>query len=293
MTRGGDLPVVQQLTAEQAIFPKRLLKIPQPPSRLYVKGNPSAWDLPCVSIVGSRKPTPYGRRLTEQFAQELAGYGIAIVSGLAFGVDSLAHRAALTAGGVTIAVLAGGLDTIYPPAHIPLAHQIIAQDGALISEYPEGTSALKHHFIARNRLIAGLSTGVLVTEAAKNSGSLHTAAFALEQGHTVMAVPGSIYSPLSQGTHNLLKAGATPVTTVNDIFEALGFTPGNATRTRPHGQDEAEEAILSLMDQGISEASQLLEQSKLEPATFNQRLTLLELRGIIRPLGADQWGLSL
>jgi DNA processing protein len=221
---------------------------------------------------------------------DLARAGVVIISGLAIGVDVVAHRAALEAGGLTIAVLPCGLDRIYPAAHRNVATQILAQGGALVTEYPEGTITYPVNFIARNRIASGLSQAVLITEAAEKSGTLHTARFALEQGKDVLAVPGNITSPTSSGTNNLLKIGATPVTSSADVFHILGIKP-NQQATIPKGGTPQEQTILDLISDGITDGTQLQEQSSLSTPTFNQALTMLEITGKVRSLGANQWSL--
>lgn len=239
-------------------------------------------------MVGTRKVTPYGHGITSDLATNVAAQGVVIISGLAIGVDAIAHRSALGVGGLTIAVLPCGLDKPYPASHRQLARQILEQGGALVSEYPEGTPPLQHHFIARNRLVSGLSDGILITEAVSRSGTIHTAGFALEQGKTVMAVPGSITSTLSAGTNRLIKTGATPITEANDIFEALQLR--NVSEEQEVLAANAQEAaILTHMQSGVTEASELQILSELEPAIFNQTLTMLEITGKIRPLGAGHW----
>jgi DNA processing protein len=223
---------------------------------------------------------------------DLSKAGIVIISGLALGVDSLAHKSALEAGGLTIAVLPSGLDNIYPASHYGLARQILQQGGALVSEYPSGQTAQKHHFIARNRIASGLGDALLITEAAEKSGTLHTANFALEQGRPVLAVPGNITSPTSAGTNNLIKTGATPVTTVDDIFHALGLEAPGGAKKAPASANPDEQVLLDLLFSGISDGSELLERSSMELRLFNQTLTMLEIRGRIRALGNNHWGLQ-
>lgn len=244
-----------------------------------------------VAVVGSRKLTPYGRSVTYDLAYKLAERGIVIVSGLALGVDAVAHQAALDAGGKTIAVLPGSLQDIIPRSHHQLARRIVEQGGALMSEYPSGTVAYKTNFVARNRLVAGLADALLITEAAEKSGSLHTARFALEQGKDVMAVPGNITSPMSQGTNNLLKAGAMPVTGLDDILHVLHIEP-SASTVRKRGSTNAEQTVLDLLQTGTTDGSELQQTSQLAVAEFNQTLTMLELSGKIRPLGANHWTTS-
>lgn len=268
-----------------------LKEIPDPPKELYILGDlGKLLDSPKLAVVGSRKVTPYGRGATEELVQAVTSRGVVIVSGLALGVDAIAHKAALDAGGKTIAVLPCGLDKPYPATNRQLARRILEQGGALISEYPDGTPPLQPHFIARNRLVSGLSDGVLITEAAAKSGTIHTAGFALDQGKTVMAVPGNITSELSKGTNNLIKAGAAPVTTAQDILDALKI--GEQLQLKEIlAANAEEEAILSLLKQGITDGSELQVMSRLKPDTFNQTLTMLEITGKIRSTGAGHWTL--
>lgn len=283
---------VKKITQKDNAFPEVLRSIPDPPKELYVLGSLEPFlKIPRISVVGSRKVTPYGRGVTTGLVTEVARQGVGIVSGLAIGVDSISHQAALDAGGLTAAVLPCGLDKPYPATHRQLARRILEQGGALVSEYPEGTPPLQHHFIARNRLVSGLSDAVLITEAASKSGTLHTAGFALEQGRTVMAVPGNITSALSTGTNNLIKTGAIPVTEASDIFQALGLT--NLSKAQGIVAANADEAaILDLLKQGLSDASDLQLASKLTADRFNQTLTMLEITGKIRPTGAGHWTIT-
>jgi DNA processing protein len=227
--------------------------------------------------------------VTQRLAAELAKQGTVIVSGLALGVDSIAHQAALDAGGHTVAVLPSSIEEIYPASHRGLAERIVQQGGALISEYPKGTPVMKHNFIARNRLIAGLADGLIVTEAALKSGSLHTARFALEQGIDVFAVPGNITSPTSEGTNNLIKSGAMPLTDVSDVLSRLNIEPVNVAL--PLGDTEQEQAILDQLAAGISDGNELQQASGLAIELFGQTLTMLEINGKIRALGNNNWSL--
>lgn len=270
-----------------------LQHIPQPPTHLYIQAN--NWrDLaraPRVAVIGSRKTTAYGRTVSEQLVQELTRAGVVIVSGLALGIDSIAHQACLAAGGRTIAVLPGGLNTIYPAAHQHLAQQIVAQGGALVSEYEPLFRAQKWSFIERNRLVAGLADVLLVTEAAEKSGTLHTANFALDQGRPVLAVPGNITSPASKGTNRLISTGATPVLSTTDVFEALGMAALPSTRTAPTSSNPDEQVIIDLLRAGAADGNKLLCESRLSITVFNQALTMLEIQGVIRALGNNQWQL--
>ena len=233
--------------------------------------------------------SPYGRAVTEQLAGQLAERGITIVSGLALGVDAIAHEAALKHGGLHLAVLANGLDEIYPASNTNLAKRLLEQGGAIISEYPVGTPSLKQNFIARNRIVAGLSNALLIIEATDKSGTLHTARFALEQGRDVLVVPGNITSPNSVGCNQLIKSGATPVTSVDDILFALGAKNLASTSYVHKGDTADEQAILDLLYNGVSDAHDLLAESKLDPTVFTQTLTMLELSGKIHPLGNNHW----
>ena len=211
---------IKALSFADKAYPTNLKYIYDPPSVLYVKGNIIPEDNVAIAIVGSRRATYYGLQNAEKLAFELAIKGIAIISGLARGVDSAAHRGALKAGGRTIAVLGSGLNVIYPPENEKLAQEV-ARNGAVISEFPQDTPPFKQNFPRRNRIISGLSLGVVVIEAAKKSGALITANCALEQGREVFALPGKIDSFTSQGTHDLIKDGAKLVQTTEDIIEEL------------------------------------------------------------------------
>lgn len=281
---------IREITPSDADYPDKLRNLASPPQLLYALGDLSVLrDKPCLSIVGSRKVTPYGKQVTLDLAAAAAGQGMTIISGLALGVDGLAHQAAIEAGGKTVAVLPSGLDTIYPSTHHHLAKRILQTGGALITEYPFGTEAYKTNFVARNRIVSGLADGILITEAAEKSGTLHTANFALEQGRTVMAVPGNITSSQSKGTNSLIRAGATIVTGIDDILEALSLTRQQASDT-VLAANEHEAVLLRLLGKGISDSAELLAQSGMETPLFNQTLTMLEITGKIRPLGAGHWG---
>ena len=271
--------------------PERLQQIDSAPKQLYVCGADLEGLLakPAVTIVGSRKPSAYGHEVTAKLASKLASNGVVIVSGLALGVDSIAHKACLEAGGQTIAVLPCGPEKVYPSTHRQLAKHIIEQGGCLLTEYEEGTPPLRQNFIARNRLVSGLGDVVIVTEAAEKSGTLHTANFALAQGKTVMAVPGPITSPLSKGTNNLIKTGALPLTSIDDVLFALGIT--NETPQRIIAKTAEEQTILELLQSGIRDGHQLLSDSDLPPQIFNQTLTMLEINGQVKALGNNHWTL--
>ena len=280
---------VNKLTLDD--LPLSLAHIPSPPKQLYTAGTPleDILSRPRVAIVGSRKVSPYGREVTNKLAYDLASRGVVIISGLALGVDALAHKAALDAGGTTVAVLPSPLGRIYPSSHAQLAKQILERGGTLVSEYDEAVPFSRVLFIARNRIVSGIAQALLITEAAEKSGTMHTARFALEQGRDVLAVPGSIFSPTSAGTNNLIKAGATPVTDYLDVLHALKLEEAGTLPKQPKGANEAEQLVLNLLTEGTRDSDLLLAGSKLEVAEFNQTLTMLEITGKIRSLGAGQW----
>lgn len=283
---------VNKVSQKNTQFPELLKHIPSPPKQLFVLGNLEPLKhTKVIGIVGSRAITPYGQQVTSRLSGELAQRGVAIVSGLALGVDAVAHKAALEAGGYTVAVLANGLDTIQPSTNRSLALQILKQGGAIISEYPEGTGAFKQNFVARNRLVSGLSDGLLITEATERSGSLHTANFALEQGKVVMAVPGNITSGNSAGANNLIKTGAVPVTSVQDILAALDLET-STINVSVMGANTEEAIILELMKRGMTDINELQQASELPPELFSQTMTMLEITAKVRPLGSAQWGLK-
>lgn len=285
---------VNMLTLKNGGIPPRLQRIPSPPQTLFHRGAPLAELLrrPCVAIVGSRAVTPYGRQATEHFAAKLAEQGVVIISGLALGVDAIAHEAALQAGGLTIAVLPGSVEKPYPAVNRQLADTILARGGAIVSEYPPGTTSFKQNFIARNRLVAGVADAVLITEAASGSGSLHTARFAARQGRDVLAVPGNITSPASVGTNSLIKRGAIAVTSYKDVLQIFGLHEHELAANEVKGGNETEQKILDLLLAGMSDGQALLKASALDVSLFNQTLAMLEITGKIRPLTSNQWAIN-
>lgn len=285
---------IVSITKNGPDYPDRLRQLYNQPERLFSCGASlnALLDLPSIGIVGSRKVTSYGRTVTEEITSYLARRGILIISGLAYGVDSLAHQAAVSANGKTIAVLPGGIGKIYPAAHHNLATKIIHTGGSLISEYPAKNLPMKHHFIERNRIIAALSDALLITEAAEKSGSLHTARFALELGKPVLAVPGDIYRPTSKGCNNLIKMGATPISSPEEALEALGLSEDKRSEENAYyPSDKFEQAILELMKNGETDGSLLLKASALDTSDFQQTLTMLEIKGVIGPSGNNRWHL--
>lgn len=284
---------IKTLTLGDPYYPDSLRTISSPPSQLYCLGADLSELLkrPKVSIIGSRKVTNYGKEVTLKLARELAEQGVLIISGLALGVDALAHRGALEGGGVTLAVLPSPVERIYPATNRQLAWQMLEQGGAIISEYPAGTESFRNLFIERNRIVSGLADAVLITEAAEKSGTMHTARFALEQGKDVLAVPGNITSPLSAGTNNLIKSGATPVTCADDVLHVLGISRATEQKRQPKGATPEEDMLLALLFGGIQDGDKLLVKSELPIQQFNQTLTMLEITGKIRSLGVNHWSL--
>jgi len=262
-------------------YPEALRQIPDPPALLY--GCGSLPEGPAMAIVGTRHPTSFGRLFTEQLAEDLAMLGLVVVSGMARGIDAAAHRGALRSGGRTLAVLGCGIDRIYPQENALIYHQIIEQ-GALLSEYPPGSEPLPGHFPGRNRIISGLSKATLVIEASRNSGSLITAEFALEQGREVMAVPGGVDRKTSYGPNLLIKQGAHPVTETQDVLEILGL--GKSVSRDQHVKDAtalplAEPAgkVLAMLDLTPRHSDELAGESGLTPMELSAILLQLELQG--------------
>lgn len=278
---------IAQVNYDNDQYPVILREIGSPPQRLYVRGELSR--APHIAIVGSRRPTAYGEQVTYMLASELAAAGICIVSGLALGIDGIAHRAALEAGGTTIAVLGSGLNQVYPARNRGIAAQISAGRGAVVSEYEAAMPALPHHFPLRNRIIAGLSLGVIVTEADASSGSLITADHALQANRTVMAVPGNITSLRSAGPHKLLRDGAIPITSAAEVLNALNLDIASLSQSRPAPASQQEYIILSLLSQGVSNGRDLIEQSGLEPAVFARTISIMEISGKVYNLGIGNW----
>lgn len=270
-------------------YPPLLKEIADPPAILYARGDTDILHNTCLAVVGTRKASPYGTQVMQRFAAALAQYSITIVSGLAFGIDALAHRAALAAGVPTIAVLGGGVDdaSIGPRNHAPLAHEILRQDGTIISEYAPCTASQPYHFPERNRIIAGLSKGTLVVEAGLKSGSLITAHLALDYNREVYAIPGSIFSPVSHGTHALLKEGAIPITDMEELFVLLGVSntaKKNGYATKPNLPPE-HGRIFSLLTHEPQLPDMLAQAAGVTFAELNGILTALELRGLVQSSG--------
>lgn len=293
----------------QPSYPALLRDVPDTPPILFVRGEITGADRSAVGLVGSRRATPYGRAMAERFAREMAGCGVTVVSGGAIGIDTAAHRSALVSGGRTIAVLGCGLDVDYPRANRELFEQIMEQ-GALLSEYPLGAQPDAWRFPLRNRLISGLSLGVLVVEAPASSGALITARYAVEHGRTVMAVPGNIDRETSGGTNNLIKDGAVVVTETPDILRALGLVTTPARREhqaalpiawpddsadtdggRPAGLQlsEVQRRLLDSLSLVPRHIDAVAGETELSAVQAGVEMTLLELAGLVRRLPGNAY----
>jgi DNA processing protein len=273
-------------------YPERLREVDDSPPVLYTLGDFAPSDSWAVAVVGTRRATHYGREVTPRLVSALAEAGVTIVSGLAIGVDSEAHRAALDAGGRTIAVLGSGVDVIYPPENRGLARRIIDEGrGAVVSEFPLGTKPEAPNFPSRNRIISGLSLGVLVIEAGERSGALITVTFALEQGRDVFAVPGPITSRMSDGPNRLLKQGAKCVTSAADILEELNMqmVTEHVEAVRSLPADPTERMLLEYLQESTHHIDDLTNISGLPASTVSAVLTMMELKGLVRHLGGMQY----
>lgn len=278
---------VQALRWDEEGYPSRLREIDDPPPVLYVRGELRETDEWAVSVVGTRRPTPYGRQVAEEMSTQLASNRICVISGLARGVDAIAHRAALRAGGRTIAVLACGLDIVYPPEHARLALEIM-ESGALVSDYPLGTEPRGDYFPRRNRILSGMSLGVLVVEGDLKSGALITARFAVDQNREVFAIPGSIFSPQSRGPNAIIQRGeAKLVQRVEDILEELNLTmvPQQLEMTELVPATDTEAHVLRHIRKEPVHIDELCRQSGLPISTVSSLLAMMELKGLVRQMG--------
>src|SRR3989344_2609294 len=280
------------LTYKDENYPKLLLEIPKFPPLLYYRGLMSDADELCFAVVGTRNITTYGRSVIPDLVAPLVNAGAIVVSGMAFGVDSEAHKIAVGRVKRTIAVLGGGLDdaSLYPKHHQLLAHEIMEAGGALLSEYPPGTPNFKQHFVARNRIISGLCAATLVVECDLESGSLITAKHALEQNRQVFAVPGPIYSEMSKGPNNLIKMGAKAVTDAADILEDLNLKhlPLEIDSQNFLGDNPIETKILEIVNKEPILVNEIIKPSGLEAGEVTSALTFLEMKGHVRNLGGQQ-----
>jgi len=281
---------INLITLEDAAYPTRLKQIDQPPPVLYALGDLIPQDEWAVSIVGTRRVTHYGQQAAEEIAAFLAQNGITVVSGLARGVDSIAHRAALDAGGRTIAVLGSGVDKIYPAENRSLAAEM-ASKGAVLSDYALGTPPEAGNFPPRNRIIAGLSIAVVVVEAGERSGASITAGFAVEQGREVFAVPGNIFSPQSKGTNRLIRDGAHPLLAPEDLLEVLNLSMvtehQKARVVLPANAVEA--AIFDVLGHEPLHVDQIGLEAKLPIEQISATLTMMELKGMVRQVGGMRY----
>ena len=314
----GDAPADDMRRAENAgarlvrhgdaAYPERLRAIPDPPPVLYARGSPETAGYAAVGVVGTRAPSEYGREMTRLLCRGLAAAGIVVVSGMARGIDGEAHETALSAGGATVAVLGSGVDVAYPPEHRDLCRRI-EENGAVLSEHPPGTPPLPHHFPARNRIISGLSLGVVVVEATERSGSLITARWALEQGREVFAVPGPAGSSRSRGPHRLIREGAKLVEDVADIIEEIApqlaaepaFAPGPSTSAADGPADASggrvplegpARAILLDLEAGPLQVDDVIRRTGLPAQQVCEVLLEMELQGLLRQLPGMRYALK-
>jgi DNA processing protein len=277
------------ITLDDPSYPKKLRDTPDPPLYLYIRGGLAPEDDNAVAIVGTRRPTHYGKTVTQRLARELAASGLTVVSGLARGIDTEAHLGALAADGRTIAVLGCGIDVAYPPENRGLIDRISRSGrGAVITENPFGTKPEAGYFPARNRIISGLSRGTVIIEASEDSGSLITAQYAREQDRKLFAVPGNIASPVSRGAHSLIKQGATLVEGVRDVLAGLGENAGRAHRepaARPLPQlSPGEAAVLQSLSDEPKHIDALLQESRMTAGALSGALITLELKGLAKQL---------
>ena len=288
-----DRAGISIVTYEEDRYPSSLRSIFSPPLVLYYRGQlPDFSSLPAFTIVGTRKATKEGEKTAYEFAAHLSSRGICIVSGMAYGIDTQANSGALTGSAPTVAVLGCGVDVVYPPSNLELMDRII-QSGAVISEYPPGTRPLAHHFLARNRIMAGLGMGVLVVEAPRVSGALSTAHAALESGKEVFVVPGSIYSSVCTGSNRLLIEGACPVVSPVDIIDAFQWILVEEEEKAPEEKETVslsplEEKLFQLLQyHGKLLIDELAELAEVEQSRVLSTLMIMELKGIVHNLGGD------
>lgn len=278
---------IRTLALDDPAYPALLHAIPDPPPTLYVRGTLPRRETGAVAIVGTRKATSEGMALARELGEALARRGIVIVSGLALGIDGASHEGALRGGGVTLAVLGNGVDAIYPPTHESLGRQMLASGGALISEYPPGTPSLPHHFLARNRIISGLSHAVVLVEAPIHSGSLATARHALTQGREVFVTPGPARHPHYRGSHMLVREGARLVTSAADILEDLASTLPALAAPEPPLTPPIEDAEGHALYDALQRANEpltidkLAELTTLEPQAVSRALSYLIVEGLV------------
>lgn len=282
-----------QINLSDYDYLRDLPHIPDPPKKLFIRGKLPEKRVKTAAIVGTRKPSAYGREIATKIASECAKNGIVVVSGLALGIDSIAHRAAIDSGGKTIAILANGVDKIYPRSHEDLGQRILQTNGAILSEYPNNTPARPWQFLARNRIVSGLADAVVIIEAASRSGTLSTANHALDQGKEIFAVPGNITSPLSAGCNQLIKNGANPLTSVEDLLDFLIPDRFEKQTQLFKGDTREENVILEFLSKnGTTSSDTIIKQTKLSASEFNQAITMLELKGLVLNNGGEKWSLK-
>lgn len=282
-----------QINLSDYDYLRDLPHIPDPPKKLFIRGKLPEKRVKTAAIVGTRKPSAYGREIATKIASECAKNGIVVVSGLALGIDSIAHRAAIDSGGKTIAILANGVDKIYPRSHEDLGQRILQTNGAILSEYPNNTPARPWQFLARNRIVSGLADAVVIIEAASRSGTLSTANHALDQGKEIFAVPGNITSPLSAGCNQLIKNGANPLTSVEDLLDFLIPDRFEKQTQLFKGDTREENVILEFLSKnGTTSSDVIIKQTKLSASEFNQAITMLELKGLALNNGGEKWSLK-
>ncbi len=284
---------IQALTVDDERYPARLREAPDGPAVLYVRGNLPPDSATLVAVVGTRRPTSYGRQAAVELVDGLVGRGLVIVSGLAIGIDTIAHRETLERGGTTVAVLASGLDLVYPAENLALA-QRIAANGALVSEYPPGVKPRPESFLLRNRIMSGLSAGVVVIEAGERSGALRTAHAAVDQNREVFAVPGSIFSSQSHGTNRLIQEGAKLVRSVDDVLIEFGMEAAmpELCPSLPAQADAVQVRLLAAMGSTPVHADDLARELMLPSGDVSAALTLLELQGLVQDVGSMQYVVS-
>ncbi len=286
---------IEVLTIKEKEFPQSLKNIDRPPAIIYLKGEIKKTDRIALAVVGTRRMSLYGRQVTEKIVADLARSGMTIVSGLARGVDTIAHESALEAEGRTIAVVGSGLDeqSLYPFDNLNLAKKIVSSGGAVISEYHPKTPALPQHFPARNRLISALSLGILVTECPIKSGALLTARAGLEQGKEIFAIPGDIRNENCEGTNNLIKMGAKTITCASEVLEEFGFSKALEEKIRHIVPETKEEAvILDYLSIQPIEFDKLAKKTSLDSSTLSSILTMMEIQGKVRNVGMNQYVLK-
>ena len=281
---------IRVITWEDEGYPRRLKEIDQPPPVIYLRGDITTEDEWAVAVVGTRRISPYGRQVAEELASALARNGVTVVSGLARGIDAVAHQAALDAGGRTLAVLGSGVDRVYPPENRRLAAQITAH-GALLSDYPPGTPPDASNFPPRNRIVSGLTRAVVVVEAGETSGALITAAFAAEQGREVFAVPGTIFAQQSKGTNLLIQQGARLILNCQDVLETLNMALASDQRIARTvlPADATEAQLFAVLSSEPLHVDEIRAQTSLPIEKVSATLALMELKGMVRQVGGMQY----